>query len=270
MHTIPKLAIAVTFFYKHSRLPLLDTISAPFKTLAADTHLYVITNTHSAAEKEAIRTVLQNKDVPFSIHTPKLLGHPYLLTWCHFAIFEELLLKDTSITHYMYLEDDMLITKENIEYWLRGREELKPHGLIPSFLRYEKREGDDSLYMTDFVNQVRFDATPKVQIREDYCYLNMPFAYQGMYLLDSPLMAAHMRSPSWTPDAPFWGGIRAKATQGVTFSDIPAGFTSRNLAGFNTRTFTPDPHCLIHHTANNYVDVPDTPLAKTPSHALVI
>lgn len=269
MHTIPKIAIAVTFFYKRSRLPLLDAISAPFKTLADDARVYLITNTHDAAEKETIRAVLQNKDIPFSIHTPKLLGHPYLLAWCHFSIFRELSVKDESITHYMYLEDDMLITKENIEYWLRGRKELEPHGFIPSFLRYETREGDPFRYMTDFVKQVPFAATPKIQIREDYCYINMPTPYQGMYLLDRPLMTEHMRGPSSNPDFQYWG-IRAKATQGLTFVGVPDGFTSRNLAGFNTRTFTPDPHCLIHHTANNYVDLPDTPLGKTPSHALVI
>lgn len=268
MSSISNLAIAVTFFYKKDRLIFLDTISDRFQSLADRVHIYLVTNTYITEENNSIIAVLKNKNVPFSIHRPKLLGHPYLLPWCHFELFRSLLNNDPSVSHFMYIEDDTLVTCHNVEYWLQGRLDLKEHGLIPSFLRYEKNDNGD-FYIVDIIRQAVFDSAPKIYMNDGYCYMNMPNSYQGMYLLDRELMVEHMSGPSSNPDSGRWH-IRETATQGLTFAKVPAGFTTRNLVGFFTDSFTVDPRCLIHHTANTYVSRPQGPLARISLHNLVI
>jgi hypothetical protein len=63
-----------------------------------------------------MEAVKQDRKLAVEIHTPTYLGHPYLLAWSHLYTFRESFNTDESITHFMYLEDDILITEKNIEY----------------------------------------------------------------------------------------------------------------------------------------------------------
>jgi hypothetical protein len=54
--------------------------------------------------------------VNIKIVTPKYLGHPYLLTWSHLDVFRKMYKIDDNISHFMYLEDDVEIKLNNIEY----------------------------------------------------------------------------------------------------------------------------------------------------------
>ncbi len=168
----------------------------------------------------------------------------------------------------MYIEDDIMINKNNIEYWLKGREELRHTGFIPSFLRYEKKDGG-TIYSTDVTKPVHLSHMPKISLPNGYSYVNFREPYQGMYLLDRELMAEHLRGPSSSPDFGPWH-IREKAAQGLTFTNIPTGFYSRNLVGFDHKKFSVDPGCLIHHLPDNYANNPQSPFAKIPCRMLVL
>ena len=56
---------------------------------------------------------------------------------------------DNSFTHFMYLEDDIRVTKENIVYWLNARKALKIYNLIPSYVRTEINFKDKEVYVVD-------------------------------------------------------------------------------------------------------------------------
>ncbi|MBD2189807.1 hypothetical protein H6F41_16880 [Pseudanabaena sp. FACHB-723] len=202
------------------------------------------------------------------IVSPFLLGHPFLLTWCHFDIFRRVLNLDKTVTHFLYLEDDIYITPENINYWIEGRERLRTFGLIPSFLRYETQVFTDERFSTDVTQILNFNALPRVYFQQiHYAYLNLPQPYQGMYLLDRELMEEHLNN-SCHPDFGIWH-IREKAAQGITFLNIPEGFISRNLIGYNTLLQEIDQRCLIHHLPNNYVNNQNTPFGKVPIRNLI-
>jgi len=237
--------------------------------LADRVHVYIVTNTNIDEGKNAICSVLQEKGFSFDIHTPKLLGHPYLLPLCHVELFQELLSKEQSVSHFLYLEDDLLITDGNIEYWLQARQDLQVYGLIPSFLRYERKD-DGELYAVDVWERTCFETAPKIFINNGYCYMNMPYPYQGMYLLDRELMAEYMSYWSSNPYFSRWG-LRETGAQGVTYVNVPPGFKTRNLVGFDTDAFAVDPRCLIHHVSNTYVAVADprNRSAKIPVRNLV-
>jgi hypothetical protein len=268
--SINKLAIGITFHFDETRFEYLSIMASKFHMLAIIVDVYILTNTHDRLQKNKIRDlVCQGKTINVEIHSPTYLGHPYLLSWCHMAVFKKIFLEDPSITHFMYLEDDICITPTNIEYWLQGRNELKGSGLIPSFLRYEHKKELPELYSTDSTKPSLFKDLPKININIDYCHINLPNPYQGMYLLDRELMFEHINGASACPEYSPWG-IREKAAAGLTFANIPTGFTSRNALGYDLNTKTIDPKSLIHHTPNNYADNPNTPFGKIRLKDLII
>jgi hypothetical protein len=264
---IDKLLIAVTFHYNPSRLIYLERIAKWFSSLAKEVQVVVVTNAESMPLYESIQNIFK---VNIKIVTPKYLGHPYLLTWSHLDVFREMYKIDDNISHFMYLEDDIEIKLNNIEYWLRVREDLRYSGFIPSFMRYEIPDFQSIKKSTDVTKQVNFADIPKLIKNEGkYCYVNIPQCYQGMYLLDRELAHEHFFGESSSPDFGVWG-IREKAAQGLTFAKVKPGFFSRNLLGFNTFEKVVDEDALIHHTPNNYANDPGSIFGKLSVDQLIV
>jgi|APCry1669189241_1035207.scaffolds.fasta_scaffold13855_3 hypothetical protein len=245
-----KLAIAVCCHFNETRLAYLNRISNDFANLGIEVLVTIVTNTSEADELKKLKSVIAGKGFDYQFFTPDTLGHPLLLTWAHFTVFKELLL-DESFTHFMYIEDDTLITQENMSYWLEGRELLRQYGLIPSFLRVEKKANDTQWYCSDCPHPFYIYALPRVQVKKNLGFVNFPELYQGMYLLDRELMEEHLRGPTYSPNSGVWG-IQEKAAQGVTFANVPKGFTTRNLVPYMLDSHQVDQRCLIHHLPNNY------------------
>lgn len=259
--SIEKLAIAVTFHYAENRFEYLAQIASKFGLLAKEVEVAVITNATDELRHDNIRAVLSNGSFNIRVLSPTLMGHPYLLAWSHLDVFRRLIQEDQSISHFMYLEDDILVTRANLEYWLQGRDFLRQFGLIPSFLRYELKQNDGNPYSTDITKKAKFWKLPRVRVTDTYFYVNLRQPYQGMYLLDRELMNEHLSGPSSSPDFGPWG-IREKAAQGLTYANVPKGCRSRNFVGFDIERGSVDSRCLIHHTPNNYADNSDIEFGK--------
>lgn len=252
---IRKLAIAVTFHFAPDRLQWLERIAREFPLLADQVDLHIVCNRGDDEVRSLIGKALAG--APHTLVVPTLLGHPFLLTWVHLAVFRTLFAQDPDITHFLYLEDDILIEPRNVAYWLRGRDALRPHGFIPSFIRYEINHADGLEYSSDVVERHIRSQLPTVPISPDYAYLSLRQPYQGMYLMDRELMEEHLNGPSSSPDFGPWP-IREKAAQGLTFTAVPKGFFARNLVGFDLTANALDRGCLIHHLPDNYANSPVT------------
>lgn len=248
------LAIAVCCHYQETRLSYLDRISNDFSRLGENVLATIVTNTSNPQELANIESVLSGKGFNYHFFVPETLGHPLLLTWAHFAVFKELL-KDDSFSHFMYLEDDTLITEQNMKYWLEGRSLLGPYGLVPSFLRVEKKINDERWFCSDCPDPLFIYSLPRVQVNENLGFINLPELYQGMYLMDRELMSEYFNSPAYNPNFGVWG-IQEKANQGVTFLNVPKYFTTRNLLPYSIKDHKIDERCLIHHLPNNYAQPP--------------
>jgi len=245
-----KLAIAVCCHFNEARLSYLDQISNDFASLGSEVLVTIVTNTKNPDELAKLESVISGKGFDFQFFIPDTLGHPLLLTWAHFPVFKDLL-SDKSFTHFMYLEDDTLITRENMNYWIEGRELLRSYGLIPSFLRVEKKAHDDRWYSSDCPHPFYIYALPRIQVEENLGFINFPELYQGMYLLDRELMLEHLNGSTYSPNSGVWG-IQERAAQGVTFANVPKGYTTRNLIPYKIDSLKIDERCLIHHVPNNY------------------
>jgi hypothetical protein len=261
---IEKLLIAVTFHYDAERLKDLSQISSQFKSLADNVTTVIVTNTSDKDCQKSIHNAIEND---IELFVPEPLSDPFRLTWCHFDIFKDRFKNDPSITHFMYLEDDIQIQPNNIEYWLKGREELKIHKLIPSFCRYEVK--DDRKYSVDNENSKKLQKLKYVSISDEYSYVNLDSVYQGMYLLDRELTEEHLFGPGVDVKKRYHG-IREQAAQGLSHTNIPANFNTRYAVGFNTNTKKIDPNALIHHVNNRYVNIPSTGFGKLPIDNLIL
>ena len=250
---IKKLAIAVTFHYNEDHLQHLRKISEQFPLLAESVSVHVVSNEGDRDKKQRIAaSVRQGRDFDVQVHTPTYLGHPFLLTWCHFYVFRILFELDKDITHYMYLEDDILVRPDNIDYWLRSYETLKIFNLIPAFLRYDTDERSMDIYSTDQRQKSEFSQLAKVKISNDYCFLNLIDGYQGMYLLDRELMNQHLNGPSSIPEYSYFSGIREKAAAGLSHTNVPQGCLHRLFTGYDLALQRIDPGSLIHHLRSTH------------------
>ena len=256
-----RLLICVTFHYANERLQFLREVTQHFASLAHRVSVFIVTNTCKTSELDEIHFLMNEVSVDhYEIVTPQYLGHPYLLTWTHLGIFRKYF-SDQTYSHFLYIEDDIRITKENMMYWQWCRQLLKPYGLVPSFVRFEYKKQTSDPYATDFIAPVNFYTMPKLNFKNSYTLINLDNAYQACYLMDRELMEEHLHGESSNPDFGRWD-IRAKAAAGLTFFCVPKGFLSRNVVGVIMPSMQIDGDALIHHTANNYANNEDAPNGK--------
>jgi hypothetical protein len=253
---IEKLAVAVAFFYKKEKIDFLFQTLFNLHKFAKNVQVYIFTNTSDKTEQQNIQKCFhQHNNIKFNIFVPKLLGHPYFLTWSHIDVFRKLVCTDFTITYYLYLEDDILLTEENIEYYLEGESRLAHKKFFPSFVRYEVTS-DNKIYAIDVMKLQLFHVMPKIKYSDNYHYVNFSYPYQGVYLLNAKFMLEYFDSRADSPDYNTVWGIREQNTATILFHNVPPGFTSRNLVGctYIDSKIMLDSRCLIHHLPNSYVN----------------
>lgn len=255
------LAVCVTFFYVPERLSYLSTVISSYIGMANKTDVYIVTNIADTTPiEEALPQLPDNMAIKFVI--PSNIGHPYFLTWTHRQVFLEVLASGKA-SHFLYSEDDLLFTRSNILFWLRYREPLQKHGLIPSFFRVELHP-EKGWVSTDCTGPVQLHRQPMLTLEMGDQLICMPNPYQGMYFLDRQLMEEFAASPAMSPDFGIWP-IREKAAQGLTFVNVPQGFTSRNLALVDPHANGIAQESWIHHLPNTYAHDDNSPFGKIPA-----
>lgn len=257
---LPHLAVCITFLYLPERLTYLATVISNYIGIARRTDIYIVTN---IVDTKPISEALPRLLDPMSINfvTPSGIGHPYLLTWTHREIFQRVL-TSSDVSHFLYSEDDLLFTRSNVMYWLRYRDPLQKNGFIPSFFRVELHQ-ERGWVSTDCTSPVRLYRLPKLRLENGTQFICMPNPYQGMYFLDRQLMEEFADSPAMSPDFGRWNwNIREKAAQGLTFVNIPKGYTSRNLVLVDPHTKTIPQEAWIHHLPNSYANEENIELGK--------
>ena len=263
VHRIQHLAVAVTFFYDESRFQYLDQIATHFPHLARATSVWVVTNSHEPSQHDRIRESFAGCDV--HIVVPNYLGHPHLLPWVHRDVFRALFDERPDITHFLYVEDDLEIRPETVDYWLEARDVLAPFGLIPSFLRVEYNE-DGVAYSSDVYRREHIKNLPRLEDEEGY-WVNIRYPYQGCYLMDRELFGEFLSSRTFSPDSGSWN-IREKASQGLIYANVPSGCLSRAFIRLD-RHGRVNPAAYVRHLPNNYVAQKQNKYGSIPADDIV-
>jgi len=270
--SVPKhLAIAVTFHFKEERLKYLSLISDHFASLADRITVYIVTNVRDQERVAMIDGAVSGKGFDFHFVAPQGLGHPYLLTWSHFAVFHKLM-RDESVSHFLYIEDDLLMCREGMEYWMQGRELLRETRFYPSFLRVEQKADSERWYSSDCIGRMDVNRLPSVKFGNELWFVGLPRPYQGLYLHDREQMEEHLFGKSAVPQGhPLGWGIREHAATGLSAWNAPEGFYSRNLLAYWPADGGIDKRSFIHHTPNNYAQSEDhkIPFGQVPVDELL-
>ena len=193
--------------------------------------------------------------------------HNRLLPWYHINVMKELY-NNKETTHFLYLEDDILINKSNFTYWLNSRKILKKFNLIPGFVRTEINQKNNELYAVDFTKENNILRLPKIKISKNYEFVSHKFPYQGMYLYDRELMKEHLQGPSSNPDCGHGAfdtnfidprminlDLMAKANIGLAYINTPDGFFNRMVTLYNNEKKEIDVNCQIKHLSNKYTNL---------------
>jgi hypothetical protein len=125
---------------------------------------------------------------------------------------------------------------------------------------------DGSVYVVDQSGRMNCRELPCVSMSEvdtpdraALRFVNLPNAYQGMYVLDRPLAVEHCRrSPArdpWRSRALVDWGIRERAAAGPILDHVPVGFRSRNVVPVGVKPdggYELDRRCTLVHLPGNY------------------
>ena len=256
-----KIAAVIAFLFNEKKLSTLSNVCESLNEISDQNEIYIITNSISSLQEEQLKKILKNDAQVVIIHE---ILHNRLLPWYHLNLMRKLYDKK-EITHFIYLEDDILLTKPNFNYWLNSRNILKKFNLIPGFVRTEINNNNKNLYAIDFIKKNKLHSLPKIKVSKNYYFVSHKFPYQGMYLYDRELMGEHINGPSSNPDCGHGAfdtnhidqrminqDLMAKANIGLTYINTPSGFFNRMVTLYNNEKKEIDSNCQIKHLSNKY------------------
>lgn len=271
--------VAITFHYRKSRLQyLFEVIRAfceyPVESLA----LYIITNVDDPVtighidtlfapllERQPCRGVGKRT---LTIESWPALDDPWHLPWCHkHLIVDEFMKPGRPFTHFIYVEDDIVLPTEQFLYFVHYRPLLQPYGLIPSFQRIEFNSLEGRLYLADQVGLSDYFSRKSVRL-DGISFVAPDYPYSAMYILDSQLADEYVRTRSFdckesVSVRPQWG-LAERAAMGLCYENAPDGFPCRYVIPVNPETLTMPSWAWIYHTASRYCHDPRTLYGKTP------
>jgi hypothetical protein len=254
-----RLMICIVFAYRTHRLRYLFEMLRIFAEMPLErVHVLIYTNTSDPAQLINIERLthfvrLAGKD--FEIVSVQDLEHPFDLTWADKPSIPERFL-GSDFTHWLHLEDDCRFTYLNLCYFIYARDILRPHGLIPSFVRYERNDSELGFFASDQAHQTEINGYPHIDA-DDVFFMVLNSVYCGSTVLDQELAAEYVQTRSFdrlrSKEVSHWY-IQERAAMGLTWENVPPGHFTRLMVPFTKVDGVPATPCLLHHLPNNYTD----------------
>lgn len=269
----------ITFHFNKNRLYFLFQIIRKIFEFPVETiEVVVVTNVGDDVKLTQIRslcsplltpgpTAEQNCKV-LTIESHTQLTNPWHLPWSHKHLITEKFLDPAgAFTHYIHIEDDILLSYENFCYFVRYRDFLRDYRLIPTFQRVEFNTIDNKLYLLDQINLIDFSQRNRIEAG-DIAFVNPDYPHNAMFILDRELALEYSRSRSFDREQsqsvrPTWG-LCERASMGLCFDNPPEGFLHRYVIPVATQTQQTPYWSWVYHIANNYSTNPRSPYGKLP------
>ena len=252
-----KLVIVICFFFNSKKLKMLDKTLSQVSLFKFKKDVTILTNKITKSEKKILKKTINKKIKKFSLCEIKDMPDDNLLPWYSLNIMREKY-KDNKNSHFMFLEDDILVNSKNISYWIYFRKILKKYGLIPGFLRYEKYK--NKFFSIDNPKKIIIEKFPNITTsNKKYGFVNSKFPYQGMYLMDRELMKKYLVSNAVKIDYSFTNRImrslypiKELANISYAYLNTPIGYHNCIMLPFNENKQIPR-YSLIEHCDVKYV-----------------
>jgi hypothetical protein len=185
-----------------------------------------------------------------SLNVASNLDNPRHLTWEHKRFIRPWMeTASPEEDFFVYIEDDIALSNENVRYFIRNRQRLSSSSLIPGFLRYELKDDEKRLVDVMYPEYWERDRTRKIDGTLYHSCIN---PYWAGFILDLALAREYVASRSFTmKDSEFvrWN-VQERAAMGLTFEHPSPHFRSRLVVPIIDGT--PDPACLVWHCSNSY------------------
>ena len=267
--------VAITFHFAEQRLTYLEDVLRSLAAFAVQRkHIVIYTNSGDASQHlqigQAMTRAGLKSGADAEIIAENSLPHPFELTWCHKRLIADVFrAKGSLFTHFIYLEDDERLTFENFAYFVAAREHLKPHGLIPAYVRTEWSLGRACHVNTDSPAPTSLRRRCFVRVA-GAAFINLDYPYCGAFILDQELAREYVASPAFDREqskaiSPF--EVRERAAMGLTFSSPPSPFTCR--AAIPVLDNGVPQAAWLAHLPDNYAQDPASPFGKIAMSELI-
>lgn len=247
-----KIAKHVTFFYMPDRVQYINAIIQAADSYGHDVDVYIHTNvdngTFALPDAQHARLRVISHDLSHE--------HPYRLTWkCRDLMHEQVSSK--AYDAFMYVEDDIMVPKLALDYWL-AHKHIASESYNIGFFRIEYTVQNQEV-LTDIIGKLPMDT---VHIGSRPYVINRLNPYCGFWIYDQETMLKWTGSPLWHPQHIHGYGVREQSAIGLHGSNTQ-WFTATVLPlTADQRSIESD--CKVYHLPNNYALNPSTFFGKVP------
>ena len=262
-----RILVDITFHYNESKLQYLFQVIRAFSEYPIESiDMIIVTNVAAADKLHNITSLCSPLIAPhparpgsnktLSVESFADLADPWHLPWCHkHLISGKFLDAKSGYSHYIHIEDDILVSFDNFNYFVRYRDLLRSKGLIPSFQRVEYNSNNNRLYLVDQIGVSDFLSRKKVDV-DEFAFVNPDYPYNAMFILDRDLALEYVNTRSFDQDCsadvrPQWG-LAERASMGLCFENPPVGFSCRYAIPVNRVTLNTPYWSWVYHITNNY------------------
>lgn len=240
-----KIWVAITAHNPLGRInPLLNVLSE-YEKYPHDVSVNIYINYEAQDDVETLETLLESfKKINIEIKVASPGYEGWYLTWAHKTDLALAILNRVA-DYYIYQENDVLIRKDNFDYYQKWKPVLAKYGLEPGFVLFEAFEGKrvpignyERWSLTketpDVWHNIGF-TVPKILVVDHevdfFVQLGSPY-YCGM-ILDQTDGELYIRSDSFDPEKSYAKtGIRNwpiadRSSMGLAFEYLPPNFEHR-------------------------------------------
>jgi hypothetical protein len=136
-----KLWVAITAHNPLVRLNPLINVLSEYEKFPHDVIVHIYINYEAQNDVETLESVLtqfKNIKIEVKVASPDYSG--WFLTWAHKTDLALAILNRVA-DYYIYQENDVLIRKDNFDYFVKWKPVLERYGLEPGFGLYENLDG---------------------------------------------------------------------------------------------------------------------------------
>lgn len=240
-----KIWVAITAYNPLVRIDPLLKVLAEYEKYLHDVNVNIYINYEAQDDVDTLNTLFEqfkNISIDIKVASPDYEG--WYLTWAHKTDLA-LAILNKKADYYIYQENDVLIRKDNFDYYRKWKPVLGRYGLEPGFALYENFNNKripignyEKWSLTSITPNVWHNIgflVPKILIVDHevdlFVQLGSPY-YCGM-ILDQEDGELYIRSDSFDPEKSYpKTGIRNwpiadRSSMGLAFEFLPEGFEHR-------------------------------------------
>ena len=253
-----KLVIVICFFFNPKKISIFEKTLMNLSLYKFKKEIIILTNNLDDLQRKKIKNIIRKKIRNYSIEEIEDLPENNLLPWYSLNIMRKKI-KDKKNSHFMFIEDDIIVNTSNIKYWIYFRKILKKYNLIPGFVRYEifkKRK-----ISVDNREKINLKNLPTISTKtKENGFVNSKYPYHAMYLMDREMMEEYLLSNSTSLDFSFSNKfmksnypIKELANISYAYLNIPQGYHNKLMIPYdkNKKILS---CCQILHNENKYTN----------------